>query len=414
MDDYNIIVLTLGISLLAVAYLPSLLSNRPLSYPIFYIGLGVLLFQIPLSLDNPDPLYNKSLTTHLTELCVIVALMGTGLRIDKNFSFKDWTIPFRLILITMILSIVLFTALGISLLELPLASALLLGAALAPTDPVLASDIQVGPPGKGKEDAVRFSLTSEAGLNDGMAFPFIYLAVNLLTIEKNWFEELSSWFLIDVIYKVGMGIFMGWLIGKLMGFLIFQLPKKKKFHQPYEGFVALAITLVSYGATELIHAYGFLAVFITAIVFRDSERDHQYHSELHNFTDQFEKLFLLIILILFGGAISYGLLSDLGWEGVLFSIAAIFIIRPISAYCALFKTKTIRKEKIIISFFGIRGIGSFFYLAFALNKHSFPYQNKLWSIIGFTVLLSIILHGASSFFAIRKIEEELEKQKNRT
>lgn len=407
MEDYNIIIIVLGISLLGVAYLPSLLEKKPLSYPIFYIALGALLFKLPLDLENPHPLLNKSLATHLTEICVIIALMGTGLRIDKNLSFKGWYIPFRLIIITMLLSIAFFTLLGVSLVGLSLASALLLGAALAPTDPVLASDIQVGPPGKGKEDTVRFSLTSEAGLNDGMAFPFVYLAFTLLYFNENSLRDLTYWFLFDLLYKVAMGIFMGWLIGKLMGYLIFYLPKKGRFYQPYEGFVALAITLLTYGVTELFHGYGFLAVFIIALVFRDSEKDHKYHSELHHFTEQFEKLFILILLILFGGAISNGLLSELDVEGVIYAIIAVLIIRPITGYLALLNTKTNRKERFVISFFGIKGIGSFYYLSFALNEHTFPNQDKLWSILGLTVLLSVILHGVTATFALKKIEEDL-------
>jgi sodium/hydrogen antiporter len=409
MEHYNIILLVFGISLLGVAYLPTFLEKRPISYPIIYVALGIILFQLPLDLPSPIPLDNIETWTHLTELCVIISLMGTGLKVDQALSLRKWKIPLLLVSVTMVLSIALFSYTGYLLNELTVASAILLGSSLAPTDPVLASDIQVGGPREGKEDTVRFSLTTEAGLNDGMAFPFVNLAILWASFDSPPLEELSIWFLKDLLYKVVIGLLVGWIIGKALGYLIFKIPSKKNFHQPYEGFVALAITLITYGITESLKGYGFLAVFITAIVFRDTEKDHEYHTELHKFTEQLEKLFILILLILFGGAISQGLIADFDLNTILYALLSIFILRPTSGILSLIGTKTSFKERFIISFFGIKGIGSLFYLSFAMLHQTFADEKKLWTILSLTVLTSIVIHGIASPYGIAAIEKEVEK-----
>jgi NhaP-type Na+/H+ or K+/H+ antiporter len=112
-------------------------------------------------------------------LYVAAALMGAGLKLDRAFSWRKWGVTWRLLAVTMPLSIAAITLIGGLGLGLSWVAALLLGASLAPTDPVLAADVQVGPPKSGEEDEVRFGLTSEAGLNDGLAFPFVNLAIAL-------------------------------------------------------------------------------------------------------------------------------------------------------------------------------------------------------------------------------------------
>jgi NhaP-type Na+/H+ or K+/H+ antiporter len=109
---------------------------------------------------------------------------------------------------------------------LSLAAALLLAAALAPTDPVLASDVQVGPPGDREEDEVRFTLTSEAGLNDGLAFPFVLLAIAF--VQEGGFTSVAEWFAYAVVWKIAAGIGMGYLIGWVLGWLTFHLPNRAK------------------------------------------------------------------------------------------------------------------------------------------------------------------------------------------
>jgi NhaP-type Na+/H+ or K+/H+ antiporter len=287
-----------------------------------------------------------------------------------------------------------------------------MGAVLAPTDPVLASDVQVGPPLEKVKDNIRFSLTAEAGLNDGMAFPFTWLAIKVALVSGATATSLSwigEWVLIYLLYKISMGAIIGYLTGRLLAFLLFYLPEKENFIVIKDGFVAISATLLVYGLTELIGGYGFIAVFITAITLRNYEIGHKYHVKLHSFTDQVERILLAIILILFGGSIATGLLDFLTVKAALVGIGFVFIIRPLTSMISLIGTPLHIKEKMAISFYGIRGIGSFFYLAYALHATSFATGREMWSMLGFTVLLSIIVHGFTAATVMKKLEQRFTK-----
>ena len=405
---YLIIMTVIGIAALGMAWMPSISQKTRISYSIIYVVLGALLYLVFHNrLPLPDPISKNEFTLHLTELVVIISIMGTGLKIDQPFSFVKWRTPFRLVIFTMILSIFIVALLGWWTLGYDIATAILLGAVLAPTDPVLASDVQVGPPQEDHRDNVKFALTAEAGMNDGTAFPFTWLAIIFALAATNGVEpELTTWFLVDFLYRVIAAVIAGFLIGKLLCYLIFILPEKVQFINIKDGFIAISSTLIVYGFTELIHGYGFIAVFVTAVTIRNYELWHKFHKKLHDFTDQIERILLSIILILFGGSLVSGILDHLTWPLALFGIFFVFIVRPLTGYISLIGTRLHVKEKIGISFFGIKGIGSFFYLAFALTKAEFAYAEQLWSLIAFIVLLSIIIHGFTATPFMLKLHNE--------
>lgn len=266
-------------------------TELPLSLPIVCITLGAAIFSLPQIDLVPSPQNYPEITERFTEFVVIIALMGAGLKIDRAFGMRQWRVTWRLIIITMPLGILAITILGSVLLGLPLPVALLLGAALAPTDPVLASDVQVGPPRTGEEDEVRFGLTSEAGLNDGAAFPFVHLAIALAaSAGEPW---LTTWLTYNVLWEISAGIAGGFLIGRAFGWITFHIPAQTKLAQTGDGLIALAATFVSYGVTEIIHSYGFLSVFVTALTLRNAHRNHDFHREMHDVTEQIERLLMM-------------------------------------------------------------------------------------------------------------------------
>jgi NhaP-type Na+/H+ or K+/H+ antiporter len=395
MDSYIVVVALFGAVVLLTAWLPMVLKELPLSLPIACVALGAVIFMIPGSPSPvPDPSEHLKVTQRLTELVVIVALMGAGLKLDRPLSWRSGLLTWRLLAIAMPLTIAALAVLGHALLGLGLASALLLGAALAPTDPVLASDVQVGAPGHGKEDAVRFALTSEAGLNDGLAFPFVNLAVALTLATGTVQERIAHWALVDVAWKVAVGLALGWLIGAALGLLTFRLPKRSALSRTGDGFVALGITGIAYGLTEMAHGYGFLAVFVSALAFRSVERNHDYHETLHDFVEQLERLLMMVLLVLFGAAVSEGkMLEAMSWPVLVFALIAIFLVRPLAGWLSLLGSAEPGDEKAVISFFGIRGVGSFYYLAFALGVAPFDSAGVLWATVSVVALISIFLHG---------------------
>ncbi len=404
MSAYVVVLAVFGLIVLLTAWLPMVLKEMPLSLPIFCVGLGALLFAFPdLPGVIPHPQEELPIVERLSEFVVIISLMGAGLKIDRPFGWTSWRLTWRLLGVSMPLTILALTLLGQTLLGLGLATAILLAAALAPTDPVLASDIQVGPPGSGEEDEVRFTLTSEAGLNDGLAFPFILLAVALA--HEVSFTSVAEWFAYAVIWKIAAGIGVGWAVGRTLGWLTFHLPNRAKLSRTGSGFVALGITALAYGATEMVRGYGFLAVFVAALALRATEPGHEYHQKLHDFAEELERLMMMVLLVLLGGAMTGGgLFESLTWEAVAFAALALFVVRPLAGWIGLLGTGRPADETMAISFFGIRGLGSIYYLAYGLQKASFENAGLLWSATGFIILVSIVLHGVTVTPVMRHLD----------
>jgi NhaP-type Na+/H+ or K+/H+ antiporter len=407
LEGYDLLLVIVGLAVLAAAVLPRLLSNKPLSLPMVLLSLGFAAFALPLGLESPHPLEYGKLTERLTELGVIVALMGAGLKLDRPPGWRAWMSTWMLLAITMPLTIAAAALLGWWVLGFVPATAVLLGAVIAPTDPVLATEVQVGAPGEGyeegeatqhssaeAEDEVRFSLTSEAGLNDGLAFPFTYMAIAMVLAgpaPANW---IGSWLLVSVGYKLAVGAILGVLLGQLIARTILSLPAKTELAKRITGMSALAATLIVYGVTESVGGYGFIAVFIAACALRNYERDHEYHESLHVFTEQTEMLLTAGIVLALGGAIAGGLLAPLTWPIMLVGVLLVFVVRPATGMIGLLgRTRIPWRERAAISFFGIRGVGSLYYMSYAINEEEFPGKETLWALVAFVIVLSIIIHG---------------------
>lgn len=382
------------------------LSEAPLSLPIVCVGIGAAVFASPISSLVPHPAAVLPLVERFTELVILISLMGAALKIDRRIGWRAWIMTWRLLAIAMPITIVALALLGYAMLGLGAATALLLGAALAPTDPVLASDVQVGPPKSGEEDDTRFALTSEAGLNDGLAFPFVMCAIAIAEASRTGEPWFIRWVCVEVIWRLTIGIGTGALLGYALGWLVFRIPNRAKLSRTGDGFVALGITVAVYGITEVLHGYGFLAVFVAGLALRAAERNHKYHQTLHEFSEQLERLLMMLVLVAFGGAISsYGLLDSLTWSSVGFAALAIFVVRPLAGWLCLAGTACPSTERAVISFFGIRGIGSIYYLAYALQKESFDRIDVVWSAAALIILLSIVLHGVTVTPVMRLIDQ---------
>lgn len=397
MDAYKFVLLLTGIALLGAAWLPHLLRRRALSFPIIYVGLGALLYVPNLPLPDPDPIVHGEIVERVTELTVLVALLGAGIRIDTRFSWRGWHTTWRLLLVAMPLTILAGGWLGMHVLGYSLAAAALLGAVLAPTDPVLASDIQVDAPGHGGEDPVRFSLTSEAGLNDALAFPFVWLAIGLAVAAADGTAmDWTAWWTTDVAWRLLGALGVGWLVGYGLMHVVFRIEREDAISRSSDGLTALAIVLIVYGVAELLHTYGFLAVFVAAVVIRQYELEHEYHATLNLFAEQCERLLMALLLIGFGGALAIGVLGTLTWREWTVALAVVFVARPLAGWLCLLGSGLRQRERWAIAMFGVRGIGSFYYLAFAFNHARFDERESLWAVVSLVVLLSVCVHGLSA------------------
>lgn len=389
-----------GLATLAAALLPRLLSKAPISMPMVFLGAGALTFTVVDPLPDPDPVAHSGVLLHLTEICVIISLMGAGLALNRRVSLHGWASTWRLLAITMPLSMVAVAVLGWSVLGLGIAASVLLAAALAPTDPVLASEVQVAEPAENPEsdeDEARFALTSEAGLNDGLAFPFTYAAIAISIAGVAPSGWLGHWLAVDVLWRLASALAIGVLIGWALRKLFFSSPSEKfRLAEHAEGFVALAATFLAYGITELAEGYGFIAVFVCACAIRSGERRHGYHRVLHQYVEQIERMLTVVIVFLLGGAAATGLLAGVSWQQIAVAAAVLLVVRPLAGWIGLLGGSTGPRERKVIAFFGVRGVGSLFYLVYALRHGEFAEQNALWQTIGLVVIGSILLHGLSA------------------
>ncbi len=416
MEPKIILYITFGLALLGFTWLPSIRGARFINIPLLYSLLAVALFSLVTDLPLLDPINNGThtvVTEYVTEIIVIISLAGAGLAIDRRFRVRTWQSTLRLLCVSMPICIAGAAFLGHWIFGLSLADSALLGACLAPTDPVMAHSVQVGPPNKGGEDPVRFSLTTEAGLNDGLAFPFVYLAIRLAEHNNTFGSWLVSWTAYDFAFRVVMGTVVGIIIGWLLAHYAFRVSDETVREETREGLFIVASIFLSYGVAEALHGYGFLAVFAAAVSTRQKiEKHHEYYSKPYQFATQLERILAGLLLIALGGFVAGVDISVVSWQNFLFALLFMMLLRPISGRLALIGMKLPPLEKNAISFLGIRGFGSFYYLAYAQTHATFENVTLLWSVTTFTVLLSLLMHGNSATIAMNWIDERQRKRRN--
>lgn len=389
--SHEMILLGIGGLILLAAWLPLLLKKLPLSLPIICIGLGLLLSMTPWFQASQSRMTHDPTLEYLNEGIVLIALMGAGLRLDRKFGWKRWKSTWVLLLVVMPVTIVAVFAAARWGVGLSVAGALLLAATIAPTDPVLAADVQTGPPTKGEDGETRFGLTSEAGLNDGLTFPFVALAISVAHGSVDWVH----WSLVEVAADLALGVLIGWVLGSIAGYLMFRLPGAK-LSDTGDGLVAIGVTFCAYALSVVIHGNGFIAVFVAALTIRSTCPENEFHAAMAEFSGQIERVLMTLVMVLFGWAIGKGLLAPLDWRGALLAVGIVFVIRPLASLVAFARSDTPGLSKRLMGFFGIRGIGTLFYLQYGFNRAQFSERSEIWAIAGTAILLSIVVHGMTA------------------
>jgi NhaP-type Na+/H+ or K+/H+ antiporter len=416
----------IGVLLITMAVSGSLLKRLPVSTAILYLAAGFAIGPVGLGLLDADPFVHTQLFERLAEIAVLVSLFVTGLKLSAPLVERRWYLPLRLATVSMVITIALIAVAGIVGLGLSLGAAILLGAILGPTDPVLASDVQVE--NAGDRDRLRFSLTGEGGLNDGVAFPFVMLGLGLLGLYDlgafGW-----RWLAVDVLWGVFGGLAIGAALGYLVGKLVVYLRVNHQEAVGLNEFLALGLIALAYGVTVLVHALGFLAVFAAGLALRRIEQQpddkvalheavqeassnaevtmdaddavatdpehataHMTHAVL-GFNEQLEHIVEIAVVLIIGAMIWYTYMPHaMLW----FAPALFLLIRPVSVSLGLLGSHSTRDQRRLISWFGIRGIGSIYYLMYAIN-HGLPraLADELVAITVMVVTTSIVVHGIS-------------------
>ncbi len=409
LERYNLWLVYAAIIVLAAAILPRILTGRIITAPMIYLIIGIILSQFLLAENKPDPMEELWWIKRVTEMVVIISLTNAGLKLNKPFHINTWKNSRKLLIIGMPLTILITGLLGYWVFGFVAATAALLAAVIAPTDPVLASEVQTSSPEEEDVSPTRLALTSEAGVNDGLAFPFTYLAIAMAALGTQDLSWLWGWFVMDFVYRIVIGIAIGWFAGWLLNKIIIVLPKREHFDRTHTGILVISLTLLPYGMAELASAYGFVAVFVAAAVFRNLESNHKYQKNLHNFSEEIENILVAVIFVLLGIYAANDLLSNLTMGHVIFCVVLIFIVRPLIGYISFLGSSLQPMQRFTMSFFGIRGIGSLFYISFAFYAQEFEQADEAFALVAFLIILSVAVHGLSAPFAVRHLEKKENK-----
>lgn len=339
----------------------------------------------------------------LAEFSVIVALFSAGLKLDRRLGIRRWRSAILLLALVMPLTIAAVAGLSVLLMGLSAGAAVALAAVLSPTDPVLASDVQVGPPGEADEPEPRFALTAEAGFNDGLAFPFVFLGLYLAAESgSGWVVE---WLLADVLYAVTLGLAMGVAAGRMVAALVSRLHGRGLLSPAHDGWLAIATVLAVYGLTEALGAYGFLAAFTSGLAFRRYESNHEFHGRVHGGAEAVEKFTELALVLLLGSTVTLSGLAEPGLGGWLVILALLLVVRPLVTVAAFHGSAVPVAERWFIGWFGIRGIGSFYYAAVVLGAGALSAGEAevlYWTTVA-CAGVSIVLHGITATPLSRRV-----------
>ena len=393
MDIYILDLLVIGLLLLLVTLGSGWISRWPLSYAQIYLLVGILLGPYGFHLIQLRP--DAEFLERVTEFVVIVSVFSCGNKMNRPLNLRAWNSTVRLIAFLMPISIFAIAAVGHWILGLSWGVAILLGAILAPTDPVLASDVQLTD--VKDKDELRFGLTSEGGLNDALAFPFVYFGLHWLE-NDNWQSWVGKWVAVDIIWAIAAGIVMGILVPKAVVWIDHYLQRFRAMDEILEDFVALSTILLTYSLTEVVNGYGFLAVFVAGIVVQRSYRHdpEKQHSQFE-FTEQVEKLLEVGTILLLGSILLVAPMLRFAGDGLLIAGLLLFVIRPVGVWISTIGTRFPPQKRLLLGWFGIRGVGSLYYLSYALGE---SLQGELGERIAWityiTIVISVILHGISS------------------
>ncbi len=421
-----------GALLLAMAFSSAWIRRMAVSTASIYLGVGVLIGPWGFDLLRLDLTKPSAWFEHFTELAVVFSLFVGGLRLRLPFRDPAWHSAWRLASVVMLISIAGVAVIAWWLFDMPLALALLVGAMLAPTDPVLASSVTVGH--SQDHDRLRYALSGEAGLNDGAAFPFVVLGLLLLETQFGM-GDLARWATIKLLWAIPAGLVIGFVFGRVVGRAAIALRARSRDTSAPTDFLALALIALSHAFATVVGAWGFLSVFAAGIGLRraeirtveesphpeSSDREDEPHppaetmvapntvtrkeiaepavaagvlvAEVFSFGDTVERMLEMLLVVLLGVTLA----THWSWQGVALGLALIVVVRPPATMLCLMGSPLSKIQRALIGWFGIRGIGSLYYLAYALNHGlTGELSHKVAGITVSAVVTSIVIHGLTS------------------
>lgn len=406
-----------GVLLILIGLTDTWRREMPVCSAALYLVAGHLLGPEVFGFLDLELRRDAAALERLTESAVLVSIFAVGLRLRAPLGDRLWRVPLVMATLTMLLTIALIFGAGVAA-GLAIGPALLAAAALAPTDPVLASDVQVDH--EQDRDRLRFSLTAEAGLNDGTAAPFVMLALGLMGLHPlgEWGRQ---WWQFDLLWPTFGGPALGWALGFAFSRLVVWLRREREQALGMESFLTLGLIALTYGLSLLLEVYGFLAVFAAGLAMRQVERvdspqdappvehvaqlgpDAAAHPQqataymakaVMDFTLDLEKLAEMVVMVVIGTLISDDAFTPLS---IGIALAVCFVARPLAVFATTRRMALTPSQRRLAAWFGIRGVGSMYYLAFAVaHGAGGPELKPVIDAVLVTVALSVLMHGSSA------------------
>ena len=380
--------------------------ERAFSASLIYLGLGALAalaIQV-LNVEWLNPLDDAKVVEHVAEVALIFALFSSGLKLDRRLRWREWGSVARLLGIAMPLTMAGVALFASQAMGLTLGAALLLGAILCPTDPVLAGDLGVGPPGDEDEHEPNFALTAEAGGNDGLAAPLVLLGVYVA--EQGGTDWIGEWLVADVFYACVAGLVIGVVNGWAAAWSVHWLRDRELLAPAFDGYHAIAAALITYGLAEVAGGYGFLAVFVSGLAFRRYEHGHELNGRVHAGAEQVEKFMELAAILLLGSLLTSAGLGEPGWAGWGLALVLLVVIRPLATLISLLGGNVeTRPGRAFVAWFGVRGVGTLYYAATVVTGGYLSGGEEkvvVWTAIA-CVIVSIVVHGITGGPALRRL-----------
>ncbi|MFM0339617.1 cation:proton antiporter [Paraburkholderia fungorum] len=417
--------LIVGAVLVLMGVTATTLRRLPVSAAMLYLGIGYALAPPGIDLLRLDMVADAHLLRVITQIALLVSLFAIGLRLRLGVFETLWTVPLRLGFLAMLATIPLLTLFSVYVLHLGWGPSLLLAAILAPTDPVLAHDVQVHDPGD--HDLLRFALSGEGGLNDGIALPFAMLGLAVCAAPAAQAGDLFTLRLAgSMVWGVAGAIAIGGALGWATTHAVAWLRTRHAQALGLEGFFALGLIELSFGAAQLAQTYGFLAVFAAGVAMRrvehrasggmsareaigtvDSEdveataanpdKAHAFMTEsVLGFTIELERIAEVAVMAMVGNVLATLRVPLFTWQTIALAAALFVLVRPVSVELSLLGSSATPTQRRLMSWFGIRGIGSFYYLAYALEHGAAADVTPLVPLALAVVAASVVIHGVSA------------------
>ena len=396
--------LLIGALLLLRGLSATVLKRSPVTAAIIYLAVGLLVGPSALNLFHFNPLKESALLQALTEVAVLISLFSAGVKMPAPFTLARWRAPILLATVSMTVTVALVAAFAFYVLGLPLGAGVLLGAIVAPTDPVLATDVQIRHPGD--RDQLRFTLTCEAGMNDGSAFPFVMLGLGLMGLHELG-DSALDWIVLDVLWATVGAIAIGVAAGVALARVGWTLRRAPHQHELMDDFLGLGLIGLVYGLCVMLDVWGFLAVFFAAVALRQTElklaraakprADGEALPTVSEgalvFKEHLERISEVVLILLIGGTL---FLNSWTWSAVGLALFLFLVARPASVMVGLLGTGMPWRLRGLAAWFGVRGVGSLYYMMYAI-QHGLPeaLALQLIQLTLIVVTLSILLHGVS-------------------